>query len=390
MYKGLFICCSTLPKDEYFKTGVGKKVSAQITELRKYFDVELDLNRTGQKTETPITKVARRLPYTAIGYDWKYSPKYNGYDFIYFRKDVIDNSVYRFLNSIHKINPSCVIFFEIATYPYDKEVLKRAQDVPFFLKDVINRNRLRFCIDRISTPSSNVPEKIFGTPVSKFINGMNFSNIKKREVNQNNSKSINLISVTSFADWHGIDRIIKGLGDYYNTTDANKREVYLHLVGEGKNKASMIELSNKLHIKDYVIFYGFATGDRLDKIYNCADVGINSVALHRLGLSNASTLKSREYGAKGLPIVTSTPIDYLPDNYPYVFFVPEDDGPIDIDAIADYVDNLYLEKPIDTINDEIRTFAESKCDISVAIKPLINCIIECIEYRKSMKTTVGK
>lgn len=371
--KGYFIFSTAIDNfEDNKKTGVGKKIAAQVAELSKDFDVVVELNHTGILKQNVWQKIRRRLPYTAINIRWKASDKYKDADFIYFRKDVVDYSVYRFLYDIKKNNPSCKVIFEVATFPYDKEVLRRPADIFFYIKDILNRNRLKKCVDRIVTLSEH--KQIFGIKTIRTINGLDFSKVCVRDCIEN-TEDINMIAVTSFAKWHGEDRLISGFDNYYNHKKGT-RNIVLHLVGKGEKYEVLMDQVKAKGLEDHVIFYGYKTGEELNEIYNKADVAINSLALHRLGLKSASTLKSREYGAKGLPIVSGSSIDYLPHNYQYLLKVPSNDSPLDVQEIIDFYDKIYTCYSKQEIALNIRAFAEQRCDMKLTMKTIIDYIKE--------------
>ena len=74
-------------------------------------------------------------------------------------------------------------------------------------------------------------------------------------------------------------------------------------IGDGPELKSYQELVDRLELKDYVIFHGIKEGKELDEIFREADVGVGSLGLHRIGLSEASPLKHREYAVRGLIIL---------------------------------------------------------------------------------------
>ena len=106
-------------------------------------------------------------------------------------------------------------------------------------------------------------------------------------------------------------------------------------------------------------------------------LGIEILGCHRKGVVLSSTLKSREYWAKGLPFITEC--EFPPEVQKisqYILKVPYDESPIDIEKVIEFHDNLYLrsDKSQEEIIDEIRDFAYRTCDMSVAMKPIIDYI----------------
>lgn len=62
--------------------------------------------------------------------------------------------------------------------------------------------------------------------------------------------------------------------------------------------------------------------------------------MYRLNLKYSSTLKSREYLARGIPFVYSLPIPGIDDECDYCFKVPSDDSAINIDSVMKWVNSL--------------------------------------------------
>lgn len=127
-------------------------------------------------------------------------------------------------------------------------------------------------------------------------------------------------------------------------------------------------------MQDHIIFYGRKDGNELDIIYDYCDLAAACFGFHRIGAKLSSNLKSREYLAKGLPIISSVDIDVLQvaDNTKYFLKVPYDDTPINIEEIIKFYDQIYQGKTRLEIASEIRHFAKGICDINVVLKPVVD------------------
>ena len=367
MGKGCFINCVSMPNEKVVSSsGVMKKVYSQIKILRSEFEVDHILINTFGIKQNLLEKIKRRLPFFPVDYHWKYSPKFAGYDFIYFRKSDIDYTVYRFLSDLKKYNSKCKIIFEIPTYPYEKENFHGKKDYPMLLKDRMNHKKLYKCVDRIVTFSSD--NKIWGIPTIKTKNGIDFSEIPVLN-RSDNEKNISLIEVSSPAYWHGYDRLLEGMGIYYS--NGGMRDIVFHIVGDGKEIEKYREIVQRYNIDEHVVFHGNKYGRDLDLIYQKSFIGIDSLGRHRSNNFTNSSLKSREYAAYGIPFVAAVPIDFAENNWEYVLNVPLDDSPIDIEKVIEFYDSIYAEKNCDMVSKTIRGYAEDKCDISVTMRPII-------------------
>ena len=152
--------------------------------------------------------------------------------------------------------------------------------------------------------------------------------------------------------WHGYDRLIAGIGEYYRS-ETSPRQVFFHVVGgvaSNEMNGSMhapgfATLIDKYGIKDYVIFHGQLFGEELDKVFNQSCFAIGSLARHRSGISVIKTLKNREYATRGIPFIYSE-VDEDFDHQSYVIKASPDESPINIAQVIDFIDNYHFE-PLD-------------------------------------------
>lgn len=84
---------------------------------------------------------------------------------------------------------------------------------------------------------------------------------------------------------------------------------------------------------------GYRVGEEYERALENADIGVGTLALHRQGIQEGSTLKVREYLAFGLPVILAgTDVD-LSDGDEFVLHLPntEDCVAPEIDRIRDFV-----------------------------------------------------
>jgi len=167
-----------------------------------------------------------------------------------------------------------------------------------------------------------------------YWNGINVSLCPLRNHDQK-GKILYLLFVANVSRWHGIDHIIRGIYEY-----KNNHLICLHIVGNGKDIPNLKKLVDNLHLSKQVIFHGFKTGDELDSLFNSCHIAVGSLGLHRIGLSESSTLKVREYCARGIPYIIACGDPDFPDDYPYIFRVPPDESPIDIESVIDFAQKV--------------------------------------------------
>jgi len=212
----------------------------------------------------------------------------------------------------------------------------------------------------------------------KFVlisNGIRLEDIKIKRENKN--IFINLISIAVVGRWHGYDRIIRGLHEYYKNNPA--KEVYYHCVGEGPELENLKNLVKELKLEKYVIFHGTKMGEELDKIVDEANIAFGSLGLHRIGRGNP--LKSREYCARGIPFVKSFLDPDFPCSFPFALNIPNDDTPVDIDNVVNWYEDLSKKHPDYSL--EMRKYAEENLSWDAKMKPVIEKIKELAKERKS-------
>lgn len=343
-------------------SGVERKVRAQCGALNEYVPCELVTLPPAEYSGSTKEKIVRRLPFTAGWRKWEYHGEFDGADFLYIRQVYHDASFVRYLRAIRRHNPNIRIIYEIPTYPYDGERKIYIDNFSFVIKERTQRKRAAHYIDRIVTFYGQ--EEIWDVPCIKLTNGYDFSTVTLPQ--RHNDGTIHMMSVSVTAFWHGYDRVIEGLHRYYE--NGGTENIIYHLVGD------ILPIHQKM-VEDYglgehVLFYGRLSGEPLRGVLNRSFLGIDVLGGHRKDYPVSSSLKSREYAAYGLPMITSSPIDYLPKEYPYQFLAPYDDSPLDMDAVLDFYHGIYDNRSCTEIARDIREYACARCDMSVAMRPV--------------------
>ena len=351
-------------------SGITKKIHYQVKGLRENgHEVHLcyyDFDQKGHRCRFIDNRVIRdygtgklaairqRLNYDCI-YDYC---KLNDVQFIYARCfQNADPILIQFFKKLKQIGIKAVM--EIPTYPYDQEFARFSWDIQLKLKiDRLFRNQLSKELAAIVTFSDE--ERIFGQRTIRISNGVDFDSIPLHNYQQLADGSIHLVGVAEVHTWHGYDRLIAGLGEYYRNMP-NPRQVFFHIVGgvhpNERYKANafhpgMQAIIDKYGIQDKIIFHGQLYGDALDEVFNQSCFAIGSLARHRSGITIIKTLKNREYATRGIPFIYSEQ-DSDFDHQPYVIKATPDDSPIDIQQILDFIDHHHF-KP-----EEIRKTVEN-------------------------------
>ena len=266
------------------------------------------------------------------------------------------------------------VILEIATFPYDKELLQSKTMWPWFYKDKVYRNRLKKYIDTIITYS--VDKEIYGIPTISIMNGIDVDRIKPKIIHDDSIDKINLIAVAQFQPSHGYERLLQGIEQYYS--NGGTRSVQLHMVGNGGEVEGYKKLVHKLQLEDIVIFHGALFGQDLDIMYNYCDIGMAAMGFYKRGINRSSELKVREYLAKGLPVACGAPSDVFTNNRKqFCIEYPNDATAIDVEKMIKWYDELvdqYDDKR--SLSKKIREFAYNAVDIRSTMKPVIDYLNE--------------
>ena len=249
-----------------------------------------------------------------------------------------------FFHKLRKAGIKAVM--EIPTYPYDQEFegfsyIERLQ----LRLDQMFRKGLAKQLDAIVT-FTNEPQ-IFGQRTIRISNGVDLDSMPLYQ-QVDAAQELHLIGVAEVHYWHGYDRLIAGLGEYY-LHSSHKKDVYFHIVGgvwksemyDDEHAPGFHELIEKYGLQDKVIFHDQLFGDALNQVFAQSSFAVGSLARHRTGISDIKTLKNREYASRGLPFIYSeNDSDF--DHQSYVLKVPADESPIDIARLIEFEEQLTI------------------------------------------------
>ena len=350
-------------------SGISKKIHYQVKGLREnghdvrlcYYDFSPEGHRCRYVDDVVIKDygtgivagLRQRLDYRCV-YDYCVREKI---EFIYARCFQNANPwLIRFFKKLRKAGIHSVT--EIPTYPYDEEFNHFDWKTRMELKiDQTFRRRLYRQMDAVVTFSD--AEEIFGQRTIRISNGVDFDSIPLHHCQSSIINSpLHLIGVAEVHDWHGFDRVMTGMGEYFRgerrAEGGEKSDVFFHVVG-GVHPHRMNNvfnpIINKYGLKDKIIFHGQLFGDELTTVFDQCQFAIGSLGRHRSGITVIKTLKNREYATRGIPFIYSEQ-DSDFDQQPYVLKAPADESPVDIQQIIDFMDRFAM-KP-----DEIRKTVE--------------------------------
>lgn len=199
----------------------------------------------------------------------------------------------------------------------------------------------------------------------KIGNGILIDNSIKLVESIKHTNQLNLIAVASLAFWHGYDRLLKAIAMINEKSE--DVQIYLTIVGDGEILENLKKLSQDLTIAEQVRFTGALYGDDLDQIYTGMNVGVASLGLFRIGLNEASVLKTREYMAKGLCVLGAGKDPDFTENSPYRFLVPNDES---IEPLTDML--IKLAKSDLPKAKKVRKYAEENLAFEGKLKTILD------------------
>ncbi len=362
-------------------SGISKKIKAQVKAFKnlgiKTAFSYLSTDRNNKYDGRLINGEMLERYETKFGIDkrWKWKYKFKKLieyireqkiKLIYIRYNYFANPFFmQFLKKAKRMD--VYIVMEIPTYPYDAE-----QKNPKFQHKIIKRieefyrQYFHKYVDLIVTYSNE--KKIFHVKTIEINNGIDLDTINLKKFS-NNKNGIYLIAMAMISFWHGYDRLIEGLRNYY----ANNPQlfVYLQLVGDSDDKESQKYkmLVKKYNLGNCVNFNGIKNGKELDELFDNSDLAIGSLGRHRTDITYIKSLKNSEYCARGIPFIYSEIDDSFEDK-PFILKVPPDDSPIDINNLITFINSKKFEPR------EIRKFAEENLTWDIQIEIIIDAIVK--------------
>jgi len=347
--------------------GVATKITAQINAFKKK-GIECERINLPYKRDLFI-QLLRRMPFMPDWYGWN-SIDISKWDAFYIRKPYFFSpSFISFLRRIKTENHDAKVLLELPTYPYDDE-MKGFFSILLLMRDRVYRKMLHKYIDRIV--SFSAPDCIFDIPTISIFNGIDVSKVEMREPSYD-EKAIRLLCLATFAKWHGADRLIEGIAEYYR--GCGPKDITLYLIGDGPEIPRLSQLVRDREIENHVVFLGAMTEAQYKPFFDKCSAAVASLGLHRIGISYASTLKTREYLARGIPFIFSGKIDVF-EKAPVDFClqIPADDSPVDINNVLLFLDGLSCQQSSKSLAARIRGYAIQHVDMESVFDPVVSYV----------------
>ena len=287
------------------------------------------------------------------------------YDYIYIRHEAFSLRGYNALKYLSK-RSNC-IYLEYPTFFIPPKSFKNF--VKYFFEKHLHKYVYKAVVDSLD-------KEAYQMPTLRIINGTDLTKINPRV--PTNTQTINVMLVAFIQDYHGVDKIINATKEYYKK--GGTRDVLFHIVGDGPMLLKYREDCEKYQLSNHIKFYGTLSGDPLDEVFNKCEMGISSLANKELGVTCSSTLKSKEYLAKGLPIISDTLLDVFVDTPKYFFYILKEN--FNLDELISFYDDVYQTRDKQTIINDIRAFAEETCDMFKVFKGVDDDYLNYVRNQK--------
>lgn len=180
---------------------------------------------------------------------------------------------------------------------------------------------------------------------------------------------IHILCAAAFSWWHGIDRLIAGMACSLEVV--RRENLHVHLVGN-RSRSLFESLVGKGRLEAHVHLYDHCGRQELDALFDQCTLAIECLGGHRKRLARSSSLKSREYLAKGIPFVyaghvgafDASPVDFC-------LQVPADETPIDVGALLAFHSDIYCRYTERQLIAAIRAYAENHVSLDAMVGPVV-------------------
>ncbi len=170
------------------------------------------------------------------------------------------------------------------------------------------------------------------------------------------------------AYYNGLDRVFEGLKKY-------EGEIKIKIFVLGLNTEYEIKLSQEFGIYNTKVFFpGFIKGVELNDFFSSIHLAVSQFGIYRKGLKSNSTIKSREYIARGIPmIVGHSDPDFNEEAIDFLLQFPNDSSPIDMEQVIDFAKKT-LSNP--ELPQKMRKYALEHLDYEVKMKKLVQILLK--------------
>lgn len=273
------------------------------------------------------------------------------------------------------------VFLELPTYPIngelkviiknqvrEKKYINAILRMFIYMLHVINsRLFLKKYINNIITFMPY--EEIWDIPTIQLDNGVDIDQypVIVKEKHKKSSVELNLVGVANLSTWHGYDRVIQGMKEYYAKKNSEDIDVNFIIVGDGVEAYNLKNMTEAYNLNKYIQFTGALDSEKIKEIYKSSDIAIGSLGMHRINLVNGSTLKVKEFCASGIPFIYAYNESSIPNDWEYALKIPADESFVDIVKLIGFYNNVSKNK---NFNYNMNKFALNHYSWDVQMKNL--------------------
>ena len=213
------------------------------------------------------------------------------------------------------------------------------------------------------------------TPAVTVSNGIDVEQVAPTAFRSFDGRVLDMMFVASLVNpapphWHGLDRLIAGMEAYTGPVSLR-----LHVVGPLHRSARRVFANSPCT----VFQYGPRTGLALDTMMRDMNLGVSTLGLYRKNLSQACSLKTREYTARGLPFVMAyddPDLHAVDPLTPFFQRFHNDDSPIDMERVIEFAESLNAHGGPKIVAPLMRQHALEHMDWSRKVRQMLDFVRE--------------
>lgn len=247
----------------------------------------------------------------------------------YIRYELADRWFLDFLQKQKKLGVKSVL--EFPSVPYDDVCTTWRLNEDIYCREHLHKY-VNYC-----TTYSEIDE-VFGIPCTVLVNGVDIKEHKEKKYRKKDG-TIALLAVACFAKWHGYERVIEGMHNYY--ANGGQENIIFNLVGDGDQIVYYKKLVDRYNLDGRVCFYGQLSGDKLDALYDNSDIAVGVLGMYKIGVESAAPIKTGEYCARGIPFIYGYKDIAIDKNCYFTCRVSGDATPIDLKRVIEFYNRMY-------------------------------------------------
>jgi len=294
---------------------------------------------------------------------------------IYMRYPAADPASHWFVKNIKKKGFQIVTEHQQIENPYRKLNFIKGY-VLISLLDFIFGKAIRNNIDGFVGVCEDITEfesSYVKSKNKKFLtlgNGIKSNDFPERQI-EHSKYDVEIIFVGAGYRTNGLHRLIESR--QIAKSNGHKRTMFVHVVGDSNEMQYNKDLVLKYGLENEFKFYGFKKHKEYEHLFNSSHLAMGTLSFSRIGLHSASTLKLREYCARGIPFFYAGDDIDFPDDFPYHLKLTDNDLPFNFELLDEF--SLKMQKA-ENVTKEMRTYAKYFLDWTQKMNKLKDFLLE--------------